>query len=159
MKFSIERKDKIAELLAEEVREQLGSEAGIDQIEGALREIAKEVSGLGLQKVIEESEERYRCAVECGCGQVAHPIGKRSAVLWTVFGKVEYRRRYYVCSGCHVGQSPLDAKHGIKPGQTTGALASLLGIWGVEVSFEEASQLAERFLLFRVSDDEGAVPL
>jgi hypothetical protein len=32
-------------------------------------------------------------------------------------------------------------------------LASLLGILGVETAFEEASQLAERFLLFRVSDN------
>ena len=32
-------------------------------------------------------------------------------------------------------------------------MASLLGVLGVEVSFEEASRLAERFRLFRVSDN------
>ena len=42
---------------------------------------------------------------------------------------------------------------GLVPGQSTPGLASLLGILGVETSFEEASQLAERFLLFRVSDN------
>jgi hypothetical protein len=47
----------------------------------------------------------------------------------------------------------LDLKYGIVPGQTTPRLASLLGSLGVEVSFEEARRLAERFLLFRVSDN------
>jgi len=47
----------------------------------------------------------------------------------------------------------LDERLGLVPGQSTPGLASLLGILGVETSFEEASQLADRFLLFRVSDN------
>ena len=89
----------------------------------------------------------------CVCGQQAQFVSNRSAVLWTVFGKVVYQRRYYLCPNCHQGQSPVDLKYGIVPGQTTPSLASLLGMLGVEVSFEEASRLAERFLLFRVSDN------
>ena len=46
-----------------------------------------------------------------------------------------------------------DERMGLVPGQSTPGLASLVGILGVETSFEEASQLAERFLLFRVSDN------
>ncbi len=83
----------------------------------------------------------------------AKPLGKREAVVWSVFGKVNYRRRYYLCAHCHRGQSPLDERLGLLPGQSTAGLASLLGILGVETSFEEASQLAERFLLFSVSDN------
>jgi hypothetical protein len=66
---------------------------------------------------------------------------------------VKYKRSYYLCPACRQGQSPLDQRYGIVPGQATPGLASLLGILGAEVAFEEASRLAERFLLFRVSDN------
>ena len=103
---------KIAELMAEEMREKLGEGAQVAEIEQALRELAKEVSGLGLQKAIEECEEKYPNRVACRCGQEAQPAGQRKAVVWTVFaspgvlsrGKVSYRRRYYVCPNCHRGQ-------------------------------------------------------
>ncbi len=147
------RVTKIAELMADEIREKLGEGAQVAEIEQGLRELAREVSGLGLQRVIEEREEKYPVRVACSCGQEAQPVGKRRAVVWTVFGKVSYARRYYLCPHCHRGQSPLDKSIGLVPGQSTPGLASLLGILGVETSFEEASQLAERFLLFRVSDN------
>ena len=153
MKFSTLIVVKIAELMAEEVREKVGGGAQIGEVEEALRELAKEVSGLGLQKVIEGSEEKYPESVVCVCGQEAKPTGKRGAMVWSVFGKVSYARRYYLCEHCHRGQSPLDERWGLVPGQSTPGLTGLLGILGVEASFEEASQLAERFLLFKVSDN------
>jgi hypothetical protein len=141
-------------LLAEEVAEKIAEKPDLHEMEGRMRELVKEAANLGMQKAIEQGEERYgEKEVRCECGQHAQFVSKRSAVLWTVFGKVNYQRRYYLCSKCHKGQSPLDQKYGIVPGQTTPTLASLLGVLGVEVSFEEASQLAERFLLFRVSDN------
>jgi hypothetical protein len=153
MKFNMEVKVKIAELMAQAMQEALGAEAQIGEMEQALRELAQEVSGLGLQKVIEGRDEKYPVPVACTCGQAAEPLGKREAVVWSVFGKISYVRRYYLCQHCHCGQSPLDERLGLVAGQSTPGLASLLGILGVETSFEEASQLAERFLLFRVSDN------
>lgn len=154
MKFSIRRLEQIGKLLAEEIKEQLGEKCGISEMEQMMRELIKEAAGVGMRKGIEEGEERYgREGVECGCGQKAWFVSKRAAVIWSVFGKVSYKRRYYLCAECHQGQSPLDQRYGIVPGQVTQGLASLLGVLGVEVSFEEASQLAERFLLFRVSDN------
>ncbi len=47
----------------------------------------------------------------------------------------------------------MDERLGLTPGQSTPGLASLLGMVGVETSFREASELAERFLLFSVSDN------
>lgn len=154
MEFSTRRMEQVAKLLAEEVAEKIAGKPDLHEMEGRMRELVKEAANLGMQKAIEQGEERYgEKEVRCGCGQHAQFVSKRSAVLWTVFGKVNYQRRYYLCSKCHQGQSPLDQKYGIVPGQTTQTLASLLGVLGVEVSFEEASQLAERFLLFRVSDN------
>lgn len=154
MEFSTTRLEQIAKLLAEEVKEQLAQKQGINEMEQMLRELVKEAAGLGLQRAIEQGEERYgEKEAACRCGGQARFVSKREAVLWTVFGKVGYKRRYYLCAECHQGQSPLDQKYGIVPGQVTQTLASLLGVLGVEVAFEEASQLAERFLLFRVSDN------
>ncbi len=129
MEFSIRRTTRIAEWMAEELQEKLGSGAQIAEIEQAMRELAKEVSGLGMQKMIEEQEEKYACQVECECGRATQPLGKREAVVWSVFGKVEYRRRYYLCENCHGGQSSLDERLGLVPGQSTPGLAACWGSW------------------------------
>jgi hypothetical protein len=47
----------------------------------------------------------------------------------------------------------LDKRLGISAGEVTAGLAELLALAGVEVAFEEASRLVERYLLFRVSDN------
>lgn len=154
MEFSTTRLEQVAKLLAEEIKEQMAEKEGIHEIEQMMRELAKEAANLGIQKAIEQGEERYASKeIECECGKQAQFVSKRKAVVWSVFGKVSYKRRYYLCGACHQGQLPLDRKYKIVPGQVTQALASLLGVLGVEVAFEEASQLAERFLLFRVSDN------
>jgi len=154
MEFSIERLERVAEILAEEIGEEMTGQADIDILEGKMRELVKEAGRLGLQKAIEQGEERYSSReVRCACEKPPALVGKRAAVLWTVFGKVNYQRRYYHCPNCNQGQAPLDQVYGLRPGQATAGLASLLGVLGVEVAFEEASQLAERFLLFKVSDN------
>ena len=152
MECSTVRMEQVAKLLAEEIAEKMGAKPEINEMEQLMRELVKEAANWGMRQAIEQGEEKYMSPVVlCECGEPARFVSKRSAVLWTVFGKVQYQRRYYLCSKCHHGQSPLDKKYGIVPVQTTQTLASLLGVLGVEVSFEEASQLAERFLLFRVS--------
>lgn len=154
MEFSTIRMEQVASLLAEEIAEKMAGKQDVNEMESMMRELVKEAANLGMQHAIEQGEETYGSReVICRCGQKAQFVSKRSAVLWTVFGKVDYKRRYYLCAKCHQGHSPLDQKYGMVPGQVTPTLASLLGVLGVEASFEEASQLAERFLLFRVSDN------
>lgn len=154
MECSIIRMEQVAKLLAEEIAEKMAGKQDINEMEQMMRELVKEAANSGMRQAIEQGEEIYeRPDIRCRCGEKARFVSKRSAVIWTVFGKMEYKRRYYICPHCHQGQSPLDRKYGIVPGQTTPTLASLLGVLGVEVSFAEASQLAERFLLFRVSDN------
>lgn len=154
MECSTRRMEQVAKLLAEELAERLAGEQDVNEMESRMRELVKEAAKVGMRQAIEQGEATCGSGeIVCPCGQKAQFVSKRSAVLWTVFGKVEYQRRYYLCPNCHQGQSPVDQKYGIVPGQTTPTLASLLGMLGVEVSFAEASRLAERFLLFRVSDN------
>jgi hypothetical protein len=154
MECSTRRMEQVAKLLADELAERLAGKQDVNEMERMMRELVKEAANIGMRHAIEQGEETCGSReVSCTCGQKAQFVSKRSAVIWTVFGKVDYQRRYYLCPNCHQGQSPVDQKYGIEPGQTTPTLASLLGVLGVEVSFEEASRLAERFLLFRVSDN------
>ncbi len=154
MECSTRRMEQVANLLAEEIVEKMTGQQGINEMESILRELVKDAANIGMRQAIEQGEETCGSGeVICTCGQKAQFVSKRSAVIWTVFGKVDYQRWYYLCPTCHQGQSPVDQKYGIEPGQITPSLASLLGVLGVEVSFEEASRLAERFLLFRVSDN------
>jgi hypothetical protein len=146
--------EEIAKLLADELGERLTGKQDVNDMERMMRELVKDAASSGMRHAIEQGEETCGSReVICACGQKVQFVSKRSAVIWTVFGKVDYQRRYYLCPNCHQGQSPVDQKYGIEPGQTTPTLASLLGVLGVEVAFEEASRLAERFLLFRVSDN------
>ncbi|MFZ1042113.1 MAG: hypothetical protein WCA79_06815 [Anaerolineales bacterium] len=96
-------KTKIAELMAQEVREKMEERVQIGEIEQTMRALAKEASGIGLQKVIEGRKEKYPVPIACSCGQEAEPWGKREGMVWSVFGKVTYRRRYYWCPHCHRG--------------------------------------------------------
>ena len=155
MECSTRRLEQVATLLAEELAERMAGQQDVNEMEKMMRELVKEAANVGMRQALEQGEATCRSkAVICSCGQQAQFVSKRPAVLWTVFGKVDYRRRYYLCPSCHQGQAPVDQQYGIVPGQTTPTLASLLGVLGVEVSFEEASRLAERFLLFRVSDTQ-----
>lgn len=154
MECSTRRLEQVAKLLAEELAERLAGKQDVNEMERMLRELVKEAANVGMRQAIEQSEATCGSReVRCRCGQQALFVSQRSAVVWTVFGKVNYQRRYYLCPSCHQGQAPVDQQYGIVPGQITPTLASLLGMLGVEVSFEEASRLAERFLLFRVSDN------
>lgn len=154
MECSTRRMEEIAKLLADELGERLTGKQDVNDMERMMRELVKDAASRGMRHAIEQGEETCGSReVICACGQKVQFVSKRSAVIWTVFGKVDYQRRYYLCPNCHQGQSPVDQKYGIEPGQTTPTLASLLGVLGVEVAFEEASRLAERFLLFRVSDN------
>ena len=154
MECSTRRMEQVAKLLAEEIGEKLAGKQAFDETENMMRELVREAANAGLRQVLEQGEETNGSReVICPCGQKAQFVSKRPAVLWTVFGKVDYQRSYYLCPSCHQGHCPLDQKYDIVPGQTTPTLASLLGMLGVEVSFAEANRLAERFLLFRVSDN------
>ena len=78
---------------------------------------------------------------------------RRRAKTLTVFGWVEYRRAYYLCTHCHQGQYPLDQRFGLQPGQVSAGLVPLLALASVEKAFEEGCELVGRFLLLGVSDN------
>lgn len=155
MKFSTEATKAIAEIMVSEM-ERLGMMGqSMYEMENGLREMLQEVGAVTLGQALEKRDERENKASRqrCACGEEQVYRFRRPAVILSVFGRVSYKRRYHSCPGCHKGGAPLDHQVGVKAGQVTPGMAELLALAGVEVAFEEATRLIERFLLVKVSDN------
>jgi hypothetical protein len=154
MKFSTEAVEKMAEIMVQELNK-IGAEGqGIREVETTMREFLREVGGQALGNYLEQQDEQLLEQEEvCACGEAMTYQCRRPAMIVSVFGRVRYRRGYYLCEECHARQSPLDRRIGIEAGQVTAGLAELLALAGVEIAFEEATRWLEHYLLFRISDN------
>lgn len=149
---------KVAEAVAAEVEEIVVQEEDISvaEIENGMRRFLHEVGRHSLQQVLSQSEARYpEAEKECPhCGAEATYQRRREASLISLFGKVYYRRHYYLCAHCRQGHFPLDQRLGLQPGCVSAGLAPLLALLGIQTSFAKSSdKLAEELLLVRVSDN------
>jgi hypothetical protein len=91
--------------------------------------------------------------IDCQCGGQTGYVSYKKAKVKSVFGWASYQWAYYLCPTCHHGQNPLDKRLGLKPGQATSGLADLMGVAGVQTSFDEGKQLIERYLLVEVIEN------
>ena len=154
MKFSTDAVEKMAEIMVQEMNKVGAEGQGIGAVETTMRELVRAVGAQALGNYLEQQDEQLReRGVECECGERLSDVCKRSATIVSVFGRVSYRRGYYLCEACHARQSPLDRRMGIEAGQVTAGLAELLALAGVEIAFEEATRWLEHYLLFQVSDN------
>ena len=64
--------------------------------------------------------------ITCACGRQAEYQFRREGTLLTIVGQVKYRRAYYVCETCREGCYPLDDKLGLRPGEMSAELESLV---------------------------------
>ena len=154
MKFSTEAVREMAEIMVQEMNKISAEGEGICEVETRLRELVREVGAQALGQYLEQQDKQVQeREVICACGEAMSYVCKRRATIVSVFGRVSYRRGYYLCEDCHARQSPLDGRIGVEAGQVTAGLAELLALAGVEIAFEEATRWLERYLLFRVSDN------
>ena len=89
--------------------------------------------------------------IRCRCGGSAEYQFKREGVLLTLLGSIHYRRAYYVCPRCHAGTYPLDERLGLRPGELSAELESLVGMTGAQTPFEKGSELFQRLTLVGLS--------
>jgi hypothetical protein len=154
MEFSTKIIETMAAILAEEIERVETVDNGVMGLETQLREVLKEVGGKALSRYLSRANPAGESVtLACPCGERAKFHSWREAVILSVFGRVHYQRRYYVCDHCHQGQMPRDEQMGLQPGEVTAGLAQLLGLAGVEMAYEEAARFVERFLLIPVSDN------
>ena len=153
MKFSTETIKKIEKLMVADFARQIESEevkAGdLEQaIRASLQEIGKTSYGEMLSLM---DEHNHRVAADCECGGQGKRVSKREAQVLSVFGWAGYRRSYYQCMSCGRRWVALDENQGLRAGQATEMMGSLLGLAGITVSFEEAHRQIEQYLLVDVS--------
>jgi len=155
MEFSTQLIGTMAKIMAEEMGKLMPAPENIRTVETGMRELLREVGAEALSQYLERADEAepLEKEKECECQGKQVYLFRREAVILSVFGRVSYKRRYYVCSSCGKGHSPLDRKMKIAAGEVTAGLAELLAMAGVESSFAESRRFIERFLLFQVSDN------
>jgi len=89
--------------------------------------------------------------VVCRCGGKARYQCRRDGELLTLLGTVHYERAYYLCEQCHQGTYPLDEKLGLRPGEMSAELESLVGMTGALMTFAKGSELFSRLTLVDIS--------
>ena len=157
MKYNIEKINQIGKLLAEVVEEaiQVESQEGvlIGDIEMALRERLREIGNKALQCFLEKADGEREAEIECVCGGALKYQRRRAATIWSVFGKVVYKRAYYAGCACGQGCAPGDRRYGIEPGKVTAGLARLIALSGIKEAFDEGRKWLKEYLLFEISEN------
>ncbi len=81
--------------------------------------------------------------VPCPCGAEAHFHSRRSRRLLTALGRVEFERAYYICPGCHQGQSPRDRELDVEGTGCSPGVCRMMSLVGSESSFEQSREQLE----------------
>lgn len=139
----------LSELVVEYVKE---ADAGIGEIEQGMRQMLQEVGRQALGQVLEKSDP-IEPSIRCQCQHKANYRCRREGMVITVFGRVRYKRSYYLCDHCGRGEKPLDTRLKIQPGEVSQGLKPLLALLGIQTSFDEAAKLAQALLLVEISDN------
>lgn len=140
----------LGNLVVECVKEEAG--VGLGDIEQGMRQLLQAVGREALAQVLEKSDT-VEPGIRCPCQHKAAYRCRREGMVITVFGRVRYKRSYYICDHCGRGQKPLDRRLQIKPGEMSQGLKPLLALLGIQTSFDEAAKLAKMLLLLDISDN------
>ncbi len=133
------------------------SDDNLYEVENTMRELQRQ-KGRGLAEFLEDADNKLNDEVKRSASKNDFYFHSyRTAVIWSVFGKISFERRYYQYKKAKErdvkGFAFLDQKMGFSAGQVTPSLAELLALEGVSTPFEEAAKKVEKFLLFRMSDN------
>lgn len=145
---------KLAEMIKAEVLEKGKEEESaqtIAEIENGMREALRQIGNQAVGIVLSSLQKTPISEIPCKCGGKLKYQRMRSASVISVFGKTTYKRAYYAGCSCKQGKAPLDEQYGLKPGAVTSGLAVLLGLAGIEFSFDESPKWLQAFLLFDVA--------
>lgn len=137
---------------------QLDKVSSLSDMEQKLRQILQVVGNLLLQLWIMWLTPRYHApTMSCvHCKGEAQYVRQRSGILHTMFGRIAYRRAYYLCGSCQQGHYPLDAKLGLRPNALSAEVERLAGLMGVQMPFAQGSALFEALTLVKLSDHSVA---
>jgi len=131
-----------------------GEPGSISEMEKRVKRTLQHVGTLWLGCWLEEMDGVYpEPQVSCPCGEEAEYVRRRDGVIITLFGRVHFRRAYYLCPHCHQGRYPLDEHLGYKTGRLTPELYSIVGRLGAEIPFERARDLLHDLMGVSLSEN------
>lgn len=151
MKCSTETIQKIGQLIVADFSQQIEDE-GITagELEQMLRNSLQEIGQNSYGEMLSLVDQHQQgVEADCECGHSGKRVSQREVRVLSVFGWSTYRRSYYQCE-CGRRWYPLDEEQGLRAGQATELMSSLLGLAGITVSFEEASHQIEQYLQVEV---------
>ena len=141
MEYNIEKINEIGKMLVEVIEEavpQTGAErVRIGDVEMALRESLRAIGQSAMKQFLENADGEVETEIECACGGKLQYQRRRAATIWSVFGKVVYKRAYYAGCVCQKGLAPVDHHYGIEAGKVTAGLAHLIALSGLKESLDE----------------------
>lgn len=144
---------KIAEMLSEQIKQELATEYSLSDVEIATRLLVQEIGRRAIAMVV-NSEEKLHPAPEVSCpdcGQEIPRVRRRSAQLRTIFGCLQVKRAYYLCPECHQGCCPLDRRLGLRPNAISAELERLGAMTGTLLPFGKGRDLFETLILVSLS--------
>jgi len=143
----------IAQMLSEEVQEELTTEYTLSDIEQVTRRLLQELGRQAIAKVVNAEENSYPETTLCPCCEREMLyVRRRSAQLRTLFGCLQVKRAYYLCSECHQGCCPLDRRLGLRPNAISAELERLGAMTGTLLPFGKGRDLFETLTLVSLSD-------
>lgn len=147
---------KIAKMVSEFVTTKLDKETTLTTIEQTTRSVIQEIGRQAIEMSVNSMNSPYpERVVTCSCGKEAAYVRQREARLYTIFGKLQVRRAYYLCKG-HQGIFPLDNQLGLRPNELSAELRRLVGITGIQLPYGTGRNLFEELTLVSVSDQTMA---
>lgn len=131
-----------------------GNPQSFSQMEQQVRWLMHKLGNLLLYLWLVWLTPRYpEKQISCSdCGGAAVYQRQREGLLRTMFGKINYRRAYYVCEQCCQGSYPLDEQLGLRPNQMSAEVERLAGLMGTQMPFAQASEVFEELTLVSLSD-------
>jgi hypothetical protein len=144
--------------LASELLVKTGQPKSLSEMERGIRQMLLKLGQFLLGAWLAMQEEPYPAETRScpHCNAEAEYQFRREASLLTLVGVVMYKRAYYLCAECHQGHYPLDDRLGLRPRELSAELESLTAMTGVQLPFEQSSQLFEALTLISVSDHSVA---
>ena len=132
MEFNTEKIEEMGKAMSEEMKRcGFGSGNNLYEVENAMRELQRQASLIGSADFLEEADdELYEEVKKSKNAYYLHSF--RPAVIWSVFGKISFERRYYRSKNTKErkvkGFALLDKRMGFSSCQVTPSLAELLAL-------------------------------
>jgi hypothetical protein len=151
---------KVAEGLVEVLEQQVAEltshrPSSIAEMETQVQEALWQLGKVWLSSWLNEMGKEQAAEIPCECGERAKYVRMREGVILSLFGRVSFKRRYYLCSHCHKGRYALDTELGYESGKMTPQLVSIAGWVGAQLPFQRSAELLQ--VLCGISLSENSV--